>query len=174
MLRWMHLDDQWARIPEAIDILQDYFERNRVFCVCQRDSSKTIRVYFFDAIRLHFGIAEKDMRTLIKNAFTFKIIPNKSQATASSFTQDWMELEDQVRRCNDNGKQICLLHESNGICLFGLSKLVRQYEQAFETLKGKQAPQPCRITLSEKQVRTVRDACSHRTDPYLCSSSSII
>lgn len=157
-----------------MDILQDYFELNRVFCVCQRDPSKRIRVYFFTAVHPDFGIPEKDMRTIIKNVFTFKIIPNKSQATASSFIQDWMELEDRVRRSNDYGEKICLLHESNGICLFGLSKLVRQYQQAFETLKGKQAAQPCRITLSEKQVRTARDACSNRTDPSFYSSSSSI
>ena len=149
------LDDQWTRIPEAIGVLQNYFKEARIFCVCQRDQPDEIRVHFFDESTPHFGISENGMRSVLKDVFTFKTIPYKSQAAVSQVPDGWTELERQVRQRDDYGRKICLMRESNGIHLFGISKLVKQYEQAFEASKAKQIPQPFRITLSERQVHLV-------------------
>jgi len=123
-----------------------------LICICQQISPTNVDVYYFDITNPQFGIDEQKIEDLIKDQFRSATISFNQQSISSKFTKDWIDLEDLIRKRNDYKKNICLYKESNTIYLFGLSDLVKEFRQKFEQLKHKYDPQPCKITLSERQV----------------------
>ncbi len=123
-----------------------------MICICQKTSPTNISVHFFDITNPQFGVDEQRIEDLIKDKFQSATINCIQQSTSSKLTKDWTDLEEKIRKQNDYKNNICFYKESNMIYLFGLRELVKEFRQKFEQLKNKHEPQPCKITLSERQV----------------------
>jgi hypothetical protein len=134
-------------------VIQHHFNLIDLICTCQKVSSTVVYVNYFDLTNPQFGVDEQKIEDLINNQFSLATITYTPQSTSSKFTKEWTDLEDLIRKRDDYKKDICLYNETNAIYLFGLSKLVKDFRQIFEKLKNKHVPQPCKITLSEKQVK---------------------
>ena len=114
-----------------------------MICICERITPTEVSVSYFDATNPQFGTDEEKIEELIKDRFRSVSVP---------LTKDWADLEEKIRQRDDYKKKICLAKESNRIYLFGTPELVKEFRQKFEQLEHKHAPQPCKITLSERQV----------------------
>ncbi len=134
-------------------MIQHHFNLIDLICTCQKVSSTVVYVNYFDLTNPQFGVDEQKIEDLINNQFSLATITYTPQSTSSKFTKEWTDLEDLIRKRDDYKKDICLYNETNAIYLFGLSKLVKDFRQIFEKLKNKHVPQPCKVTLSEKQVK---------------------
>jgi len=124
-----------------------------LLCICQKISPTIVHINYFDLTNPQFGVDEQKIEDLINNQFSLATITYNQQSTSSKFTKEWTNLEDLIRKRDDYKKNICLYNEINAIYLFGLTKLVKEFRQAFEQLKNKYIPQICKINLSEKQVQ---------------------
>ena len=135
-------------------MIQHHFNLNDLKCTCQKVSSTVVYVNYFDVTNPQFGVDEQKIEDLINNQFSLATITYNPQSTSSTFTKEWTDLEDLIRKRDDYKKYICLYNETNAIYLFGLTKLVKEFRQSFEKLKNKHVPQSCKVTLSEKQVKS--------------------
>ncbi len=148
----LFLDGNWTKIEEATQVIQHHFNLVDLICICQQISPTIVDVYYFDVTNPQFGIDEQKIEDLIKEKFRSATILFNQQSMSSKFMKDWIDLEEKIRKRDDYKKNICLYKESNTIYLFGLPDLVKEFRQKFEQLKHKHDPQPCKITLSERQV----------------------
>jgi hypothetical protein len=123
-----------------------------MICACQRLSPANVVVYYFDINNPQFGTDEQKIEDVIKDRFRSATIPCDQKSISTKFTRDWTDLEEKIRQRDDYKKNLCFQKESNTIYLFGLPDLVKEYRQKFEQLKHKYDPQPCQLTLSERQV----------------------
>ncbi|CAF3645504.1 unnamed protein product [Rotaria sordida] len=149
-------DGNWTKIDEAIDVIQHHFTLNNFLCICQKISSTCVNVNYFDLTNPQFGIDEQKIEDLINNQFSLATIIFNQQSPSSKFTKEWTNLEELIRKRDDFKKDICFYNETNTLYLFGLTKLVKEFRQRFEQIKNKYVPQPCKITLSDKQLNFLR------------------
>jgi hypothetical protein len=152
-LLYFHSDGNWTKIEEATQVIQHHFTLSDLLCTCQKVSSTIVYVNYFDLTNPQFGVDEQKIEDVINNQFSLATITYTQQSISSKFTQEWTELEQTIRKRDDYKKDICLYNEANAIYLFGLTKLVKEFRQAFEQLKNKHVPQSCKITLSDQQVK---------------------
>ncbi|CAF3687073.1 unnamed protein product [Rotaria sp. Silwood1] len=150
------IDGNWTKINEAIDVIQYHFTLNNFLCICQKISLTDVNVNYFDLTNPQFGIDEQKIEDLINNQFSLATIIFIPQSISSKFTKEWINLEEIISKRNDYKKDICFYNETNILYLFGLTKLVKEFHQKFEQIKNKYVPQPCKITLSDKQLKFLR------------------
>jgi hypothetical protein len=160
-------DGNWTKIEEATQIIQHHLLSIDLICTCQKISPTTVHINYFDLTNPQFGVDEQKIEDLINNQFTLATIPYDKQSTSTKFTKEWTNLEETIRQRDDYKKNICLYNESNAIYLFGLTKLVKEYRQAFEQLKNRHVPQPCKINLSDKQVHSLSESKKRNRLSYI-------
>jgi len=145
-------DGNWTIIGDATEVINYYFKLFDMICICEQTSRTNVNVYHFDITNPQFGIDEQRILDLIKDRFRSVTIPLNQQSISSKLTKDWADLEEEIRQRNDYKRKICFSKESNTIYLFGVPELIKEFRQRFEQLIHKYNPQPCKITLSERQV----------------------
>lgn len=123
-----------------------------MICICEQTSEANVNVYYFDITNPQFGIDKKRIEDLIKDRFRSATIILNQQSISPKLTKDWTDLEEKIRQRDDYKKMISFSKESNTIYLFGVPELIKEIRQKFEQLKHKYDLQPCKITLSERQV----------------------
>ncbi|UJR31949.1 hypothetical protein I4U23_019422 [Adineta vaga] len=144
-------DGNWTKIEDATVLIQYHFDLEKLTCTCQKMSSTTVNINYFDITNPQFGIDEQRIEDLINNRFSLATITYTSQSSTSKFTKDWKSLEDAIRKRDDYKKDICLYDETKAMYLFGLTKIVKEFRQIFEELKNRYVPQSYKMILSEKQ-----------------------
>lgn len=152
-------------MEEAAPMIQHHLLAIDLICACQKVSPTTVHINYFDPANPQFGVDDQKIDDLINNQFSLATITSNKQSPSSKFAQEWTSLEEQIRQRDDYRKDLCLYNEGNATCLFGLTKLVKELRQAFEQLKNQHVPQPCKITLSEKQVRLLRNRVESSFSP---------
>ncbi|CAF3561359.1 unnamed protein product [Rotaria sp. Silwood1] len=143
----------WTKIEEATHVIQYHFKLANLICTCQQISPTTVYVHYFDITNPQFGIDEQKIEDLIQGQFKLATINYDQPLSSSTFTKEWIDIENTIRQRDDFKKNICLYKESNTVYLFGLTELVKKFHQKFQQLKNKHDPQPCKITLSERQLK---------------------
>lgn len=122
-------------------------------CVCQPVSSTSAHVYHFDITNPQFGVDDEKIDDLIENQLCLEIINYDQQSQSTKLLKGWTDLAKQIRERADYAKNISVYKESNSLYLFGTKQLVKDFQQNFQQLHDTYNVKPCKITLSERQVR---------------------
>ncbi|CAF1007757.1 unnamed protein product [Didymodactylos carnosus] len=143
---------EWIKVADSVHVIQDYFNRKGVICACQQ-LRNGLKIYYFR--NPQFGTEENQISDAIDHGvFLFEIvtISSKSQ-TISKLVQKLDDFYGKLRQRPDYNKTICCDTNETEVYLFGLTGIVLEIKDKFESIKDQYEPKLHKLQLEQNQIK---------------------